>query len=487
MSAEDLTGSPAADVPGGMGRRALRNTALVLAARVVSRLVALVTVVAIGNSLGDTRFGEFQTAVTYGALIGTIADVGLSTLYVREGARQPAAIARFLTNVVSVKVILTVLSLPLLAGALWVAGLTWLTLPCFVMVVLSGYSLLLRNTLYALQRLGFEAAEIVPESLVLLGLVGVGLGVHAGVDYYLWAYALSYAFATLYFVIVLWRANIARPRWELDVGFLRPWFAAGVPLAVTYVLTTVYFKADVPILQRYRPYDEVGWYTFAYKPFESLLFIPMTVRTIIFPTLSVYHRASPNRVLPLAEKFFKALFIMGLPCTVGIALLAPQLNDLLHLFPQSAAALRILGLAVVFLFVDNTFAATFNAIDRQTTFAGIALFGLALNVVLNLVLAPPFGYLGAAWAVVLTEVALVSVGLVVLRRHLGSIRIVPTCWRVAAAGGIMGLAVVAMHPLGRLHVVGAICVAAVVYGLALWGLKALDAEERSLLLGAVRR
>ena len=466
--------------------RALRNTVLILVARVISRIIALIAVIAIGNSLGDTRFGEMQTAVTYVGLVGVVTDLGFSALYVREGARDTHALARYWNNIASLKLVLFVVGLPLLLAALYVAGLRSLLLPSFAVLVLSGYQLLLRNTLYAMQKLGFEIIEIVPEAVVVLvlALVGAHLGADAG--YYLWAYAASYALACVYFAIVLLRKGVLRPRWKLDTSLLRPWLRAAIPLGITFVITTVYFKIDVPILQRFRPYDEVGWYTFAYKPFESLLFIPFTLRGVVFPLLSLYHRRAPDRVLVLSEKFFKALVLLGWPVTVGIFLLAPQFNDLLRLYPESAASLQILALGIVFMFADNTFAATLNAIDKQMLFAMVAVVGLVINVGVNLVVIPRYGYLGASWAVVVTEAALVVVGWFVLRAQLGAIRVVRSTWKTIVAGLLMGGFIVLAHPQGRLMLVVVVVASAVIYGLVLLLLRVADAEEVALLRSALR-
>jgi O-antigen/teichoic acid export membrane protein len=466
--------------------RALRNTVLILVARVISRIVALIAVIAIGNSLGDTRFGEMQTAVTYVGLVGVVTDLGFSALYVREGARDTNALAGYWNNIASLKLILSVVGLPLLFAALYVAGLRSLLLPSFAVLVLSGYQLLLRNTLYAMQKLGFEIIEIVPEAVVVLvlALVGAHLGADAG--YYLWAYAASYALACVYFAIVLLRKGVLRPRWKLDTSLLRPWLRAAVPLGITFVITTVYFKIDVPILQRFRPYDEVGWYTFAYKPFESLLFIPFTLRGVVFPLLSLYHRRAPDRVLVLSEKFFKALVLLGWPVTVGVFLLAPQFNDLLRLYPESAASLQILALGIVFMFADNTFAATLNAIDKQTVFALVAVVGLVINVGVNLVVIPRYGYLGASWAVVVTEAALVVVGWFVLRAQLGAIRVVRSAWKTIVAGLVMGGFIELVRPQGRLMLFVVVVASAVIYGLVLLLLRIADAEEIALLRSALR-
>ena len=72
----DPPGTTTPDSTSGIGSRALRFTVLILVARIASRLLALVAVVAIGNALGDSRFGQMQTAITYTALFVVITDVG---------------------------------------------------------------------------------------------------------------------------------------------------------------------------------------------------------------------------------------------------------------------------------------------------------------------------------------------------------------------------------------------------------------------------
>ena len=233
--------------------------------------------------------------------------------------------------------------------------------------------------------------------------------------------------------------GVLRPGLQFEPGLLLSWVRVAVPLGITFIITTVYFKVDVPILQRFRPYSEVGYYTFAYKPFESLLFIPFALRSVVFPVLSVYHRRSPERVLPLAEKFFKALVHPRLADHASACSCSPRSSTACsHLYPGSEPALQILALAIVFMFADNTFAATLNAIDKQNVFAFVAMVGLVINVGVNLVVIPRYGYLGASWAVVVTEAALVVVGWFVLRAQLGTIPLLSTSWKAIVAGLVMG-------------------------------------------------
>ena len=57
-------------------------------------------------------------------------------------------------------------------------------------------------------------------------------------------------------------------------------------------------------------------------------------------------------------------------------------------------------------------------LGRQRRLATYALAGLVINVALNLVLIPPYGFLAAAWVTLVTEVAVVGLALWEVIRHL---------------------------------------------------------------------
>jgi O-antigen/teichoic acid export membrane protein len=484
----DLTQDTLPAPTAGLGSRALRNTILILGARVVSRLIALVTVFATASSLRDARFGVFNTVVTVAALVAPVfLDLGFNILYQREGARRPAEIERYLQNLMSARLILAIIALPVLAVALYFLKLSDLLVPGYVLMVLTSYANLLRYTLYALQRLGFEAVAIVLESVLLLALTVFGVLNHQGVAYFLWAYVAMYAFDCIFFSVLLHWLKIARFRWRFEPDLLRQWFWMGLPFAVTFVLTTLYWKLDVPILKFFRTSDEVGWYSLAYKPFEALLFIPSTMLGVVLPALAVYQRDSLDRLRAAVAMFFKALLMLGWPLSVGVVVLARPLAGLWSgFFPQAIPALQILALAYAFAFVNNAFIGALTVIDRQATYAKAAGASLVVNLVLNLILIPPFGYIAASWTTVATEVVLVATGWWLTARHLGNLHLVAAAWRPVLAGIAMG---VVIYPLSNVRgdaVLLVVLLGIAVYAAAVLLLRAMTREEiqfvRSVLL-----
>ena len=461
----------------GLGSRALRNTVVVLSAKVVARLIALVTVIATSKHLGAANYGTFTTLISYTAIVSVILDLGFNVLFVREGARHPTEVQRYLRNVMSVRAIMSVASLVVLALLLYVVGLSPLLAPGFALMVLTSYATLLRNSLYATQRLGFEALAVVLESAVLLGLVVFGIYTNRDVNYFVWAYAGQYAFSCVYFSIVIAAQRIAVIGWRFEPALVRTWFWQGLPFALTFIITLLYFHIDQPIVYALRSHAEAGWYGLAYKPFEALLFVPMTLLSVVFPAFSIYHRDRPQQLVMAVGAFFKALVLIGWPMTVGIFVLAHPLTLSLHLYEQSEPALRILSLALVFGFANNAFIGALSATDHQSSFTWAAGWSLVANLVLNVALIPTFGYLGASWATVATEIVLGSVGWYLTARHIGRVPVFSASWRTLLAGLVMGVAIYPMSSLSGVLILVPIVAGVIVYALACLLVRALTRDE----------
>src|SRR5205814_655575 len=222
----------------------------------------------------------------------------------------------------SLRLLMSVLALVLLAALVIPIGLGALLLPGFVLMVLTSYSTLLRNGLYAVQQLGYEAIAVVLESAVLLALVVYGVRTRQGVAYFVWAYAIQYGFSCVYFASVLALKRIAVIGWRFELPLIREWMWKGLPFALTFVLTIIYFRIDQPLIAVLRDLKEAGLYAAAYKPIESLLFVPITFLSVVFPVLSVYHRERRQDMLDAVSRFYKALLLLGWPASVGIFELA---------------------------------------------------------------------------------------------------------------------------------------------------------------------
>jgi O-antigen/teichoic acid export membrane protein len=227
----------------------------------------------------------------------------------------------------------------------------------------------------------------------------------------------------------------------------------------------------------------VGWYSAANKYIDAVAWIPQSAMGVVFPALSLLGASDRRRLAFAYEKSFKMLAILGLPLAVGLGVMAASIVHFTRGFEQSIPALQILAPSVVLLFVNNAFIYTLTAINRQLDFTRLALFTLGVNVVLNLLLIPPYGYLGAAAASTTTEAALFAGGWWMLRRQRLPLSVIGSSGRVIASALIMGVAVYLIRswPLGLVVIAGA-----AVYVAALLALRTLDPEEWSILRSGLR-
>jgi O-antigen/teichoic acid export membrane protein len=465
-----------------LGSRAVLNSAFVLAARIVSRLVSLVVVLKLANYLGADPYGRYTSLVAYSALVSVLADFGLNTLYTREAARDRARIGRYLGNLLSGKVALAVLATVVLAAALGVSRLGDLIPAGAALLVLTTYANLLRNTFYAVGRLEFEGVAILGETVIQSGLILLGAFTGQHVAYFVWAYAASYGFTCAYCLLVIPAFRLATISLGFDLDLLRSWLKLAFPFALGFFLTNLYFRVDVPILQHFKSFQEVGWYQLAYKPFEALQFIPLAMQSVVYPVLAVYYRSAIDRLGLAYERFFKILVLLGWPLTVGTLVLTHPIGRLFRLFPESEPSLRILSLGIVFLFVNSAFTAMLYSIDRQDLFARVTGIAVVVNVVFNLASIPSFGYLAASANTVLTEAAF-SIAAWWMIRHRHRLPWFRLSWRIIAAGAVMG---VVLLLLASRSVFIAVPIGLLVYAAALGALHAVDREELDLLRRGLR-
>jgi O-antigen/teichoic acid export membrane protein len=456
---------------GVLAQRALRNTILLFVARSLSKVLVLIAVIVTTNALGANRYGDFTTIVVLSNIASIVADLGLQVVYVREASRRPDQLGDYLAVTLAAKLPLAVIGGGLLAAltALLAHQLLYLVPPVLALLVVTSLANLLRSSFYARGELGFEVVAIAGETSILLAVTEVAAHVGGDIAFYIWAYAASYAFTVVFSAVVVQRRYTAlRLRWE--PAALRRLLGSGMPFALAFVLSTVYFKIDTVILFRMRGDAQVGFYSAAYKFLEGLSFVPQAVMSAVFPVLSVIHLQGRGPMLAAYTRAYRLLAALGMPLAVGTAILAPTIVDIAYrasFHSATTACLRVLGVALLLVFVNNSFIYALGAMDKQLVFALLTGLSVVVNVVLNVVMIPLFphdqGYLASSWATLITEIFLFAAGYAALSRYLGRL----PWWRPTLPIAVSGLICAAVTFVLRHHVAAAVVAAAAAYAVAI--------------------
>ncbi|HUY97014.1 MAG TPA: oligosaccharide flippase family protein [Verrucomicrobiae bacterium] len=471
-----------------LARRTIRNTAILVSARVGARLLVFVVFLIQQRQLGATGYGEFATITVLSNLSSISADLGLQIVYLREGSRHRDQLERLLATVLAAKLPLVALSLAALALMVEIGGapLPQLLWPAFLLLLATSFANVLRSTFYATGEIRYEAIATGAEAVILLGGTALVAARGLGLSAYLLVYAASYLFTCGFAAIVI-RRRYFPIRLRPDPAAARRLLRLGLPFALAFALNTIYFKIDVLILDGLRGYHQVGIYQAAYKFLEGLSFIPQTIMNAIFPALAIVHLEGRGRLRALYTSAYRLLATIAMPLAVAFGLDGAAILHVVGVYAQSATAARVLALALLFLFVNNSFIFGLGAMDRQLASVWLAGFSIVVNVVCNLVLIPLFphaqGYLASSWATVITEVALLAAGYLMVRRHLGSLPWLRPSWPIAGAGVVMAAVVV---ELGGQSVLWVLPLGAVAYGLVLLGLGGVSRQEWRLARSSLR-
>jgi O-antigen/teichoic acid export membrane protein len=463
---------------------------MLFAARTGSRLLVFGAFLIQQHTLGATRYGEFGVVVVLSNLASIVGDGGLQIVYLREGSRRPARLEAYLSVVLGAKIPLLLGSLVTLAAMLALTSgpsLFYLLLPAFGLLAFTSVANVLRSTFYATGDMRYEAFETLSEGAILLVGTLVAAALRLGLAAYLLAYAASYLFTCVYAVIIISRRYF-RPRIRFHFPASRRLLTMGLPFALVFLLNTIYFKIDVVILEALRGPTEVGYYQAGYKFLEGLSFIPQTVMNAVFPALSVLHLGQLAALRSAYTVTIKLLTAIAVPAAVALAFGAGPLMALLRVYPQSGPAVRILALALVFLFVNNTFVFGLGAMNRQRDSVVLSVLSIAVNVSLNLIMIPLFpratGYLACSWATVITEVFLLVAGYVMVRRQLQQLPWGLAVLPVLVSGALM---VGVMAVLSAENVFWVAALGGAAYVGSLWVTGAISPDEVRMARQSLRR
>ncbi len=203
---------------------------------------------------------------------------------------------------------------------------------------------------------------------------------------------------------------------RFDRPTARAALAQGIPLWLVTLISLLYFRGDVLLMRIFVGNAEIGAYSAAYKIFEGAAILPGVIMAGAFPALARAHGD------PARQRRWERLLVatlLGLGAAAGAAVYAGDARVVQLVygpgFARAVASLRILALAVPFLFLNAALTSILIARNLERRNLLFAILMLLVNTGANLVLIPRAGGPGAAWATALTEVALTVSCLIVLR------------------------------------------------------------------------
>lgn len=388
-------------------RKVLASIGILTAERVVSLLVGAVVSVFIARTLGPDTFGLYAFITSAVAMVVPLLDVG-QTILVRDLVtnehRRPQLLASAMrvAGVVAVALqgvaVLAALALPQhlesVRGPLLVAAIGLLARP--VMVLDYWFQ-------YRLDARGAAVARLV--GLLAGNAARIAIAV-AGGPHVLPLLALSTVLESVIVAGLMLRGyhrGQHSPR-QLFVGTgeAMAYFRRIFPLLVAGLSIALYMRMDQVLLGLLADADAVGQYAAAVRLSEFSYFLPVVVMTSLAPALAAMHARSPATFAQTYERVVAGFAAAAFVCLLGLVALSPWIVGIVYgpQFQQAGDVLRVHVLSLPFVFLGVAQTAWTAVHEQQKLAMWRTIWGAVLNGVLNVVLIPGFGALGAAYATI---------------------------------------------------------------------------------------
>ena len=209
-------------------------------------------------------------------------------------------------------------------------------------------------------------------------------------------------------IVYAWRRDWSRVvRLHLDRQILFKVCQYGLPLSVTVALVNVVSSSDRFLIAGMMGQDAAGHYSAGVDLIsQTLTMLMIVVNLAMFPlAVHAWEQQGPEAARDQMKCNGSLLFGVGVPCVVGLNVLAPGVAECFLGESFRATAVSIIPMVSLGAFLAGLkayhFDAAFQLAHRTMYQVWIVLSAAIVNVALNLLAIPRFGIAGAAGASVI--------------------------------------------------------------------------------------
>ncbi len=357
---------------------------------------------------GFGKIAFAQTVVTIYFVI--ITDFGLRTLGARNIARNNDMSSYYLANIVSIRLILSIISFGLLAAVTFFINKDYTTK---LLLMLYGLSIFSSSLMFEWVFQGLEdmkhmaLAQVLNKFLYMLIIVLFVRSMNT-ISLVPIAWFAGTLFASVYLLAAYKRMK--KPRFRVDIKIWKELFIESLPMGASFIMLTIFHSFDLVMLGIMKSDEYVGWYNAAARIILLLLGIAAILCRVIFPVLARFYKEAISKLEFSIKTIYKYLFAVACPLGVGGLILARPIILILFgdKYINAVIVFQILIWSVVFAFMRITYSESALACDKQKVYMkGVAL-GVIMNIALNTLLIPKFDIRGAAFATAVSDLTFLS-------------------------------------------------------------------------------
>ncbi len=431
------------------------------------RAVKSIIVLYAARVLNTAGYGVFSYAVTLAGFFTLFLDPGVNAMVMREVPKGDEAEKRsFLSTTFVIKLILLGVGIPfvLLVAPLFstLPGAPELLPLVALLVSFDTIRELFSAFMRARERMEWETASFITTNVVIV-LAGLYyLSISATPAAFAWAYITGTVCGTLVSIVFL-RDYLGDLFSRFSKKLVGPIVRSAWPFAITSALGALLTSADVIIISWLRSASDVGIYSAAVRIVQVLYLVPTIFQFSTLPLIAQLANKDNERLRSVFERTLGMIFLTSVPLAIGGIILAKPIMSLVFGPPYvpGAPSFQVLMLTLFFDFPLTVISTAIFAYNRQKNLIVSASIAGGLNVILDLLLIPPFGITGSAFATLIAQAA-TNWYLWSVMKKINYFEVLSKLGKITAAGIGMGAVTLALY-FAHIHAAFNIGISALAY------------------------
>jgi len=464
-------------------KRIASNTTALYVSQIVVAILSFVVTIFLARELGSAILGKYSFAGSLTAIFAIFLNLGFDTLIVREVARDKSLASKYIGNIITIKMMLSIIVFGVIVGIIktlnYPQDTTTAVLILGVAIVLNAFSAVFMQTFMAFERMWYNTIVSITSQIVIvalsLGAIFLGYGLIEIVS--------AVAIGSLFRIVlsfILCRRKFVKPRIEVDFSFWRKMARSALPLAMIPIAAIICIRTDTIMLSIMKGDEVVGWYNAANGIPLALTNVPWLFMSALLPFMSASFISLKSSLRTTYEMATKYLFIVGCAIAVGLYLLSDRVVLFFYgpEFQPSIIAFQILSWRLFLSFLGTALSFTLISMNREKQIAMIVGISAGANVALNLILIPPLGLAGASITTLVSGTITVASYYYLVSKHLVRLPIRVIAVKPLIACSLMGVLLYWGRGINLFLLIG---LAATLYFGLLYLLKTFSEEDKKII------
>jgi polysaccharide transporter, PST family len=360
----------------------------------------------VARYLGPDQYGLFNYAISFVTLFSPIASLGLDSILVRELVQYPTKANELLGSSFVLKSIGGILSLSIILSSIAIFRsdrISWM-----LVSILAGGAIFqafdVIDFWFQSQVQSKNVVLIKNAAFIITTIIKVvAIQSRSGLLTFAWISATEIMMNAVGLILIYNTNKNVILSWKPTVDCGKALIKTSSPMLFSAIAVVLYMRIDQIMLGQILGDHAVGIYSAAIRISEIWYFIPVVVASSITPMILNARKANKTLYHQRLQIAFNSTTLLAYIISLGMSFIAAPL--ILHLYgPAYTEAIPILIVhiwASIFVFLGVIRGIWLITEDLTGIYLQTTILGSLVNILLNLILIPRYGGLGAAIATVI--------------------------------------------------------------------------------------